>query len=45
MRISAATERLLPGELAPRFHLTRERYGRCLQLVAFGHRLIVDLIR
>ena len=45
MRMSFAVERLLTGELAPHCSLSREHYGRSLQLVAWGHRLIVDLIR
>ena len=44
MRLQFATEMLLPAEVAPRVVLTRQRYGRCLELVAFGRRLIVDLI-
>jgi hypothetical protein len=52
MRIDYATERLLPGEVAPMF----ERYGsgtciggretfRSIALTLFRHRLIVDFIR
>jgi len=54
MRIMHAVERLLPGEVAPMFE--RSAYtipasgyypGRytCFQLVAFGRRLIVELVR
>ena len=45
MKLSTATEPLLPREQADRCTLTRERYGWSLQLVAFGRRLIVDAAR
>ena len=45
MRISLAVEPLLSGEHAPRLSVSRERYGRAFALVAFGRRLLVDLIR
>lgn len=45
MTISAAIEALLPGERANLFTLSRERYGRSLQLVLRGRRLILDLVR
>ncbi|HVI58036.1 MAG TPA: hypothetical protein VM619_04060 [Luteimonas sp.] len=45
MRISLALESLLPQERASRFTVTRERYGRHVAVVAFGRRLLVDLIR
>lgn len=44
MKLSTAIEPLLTGELADRFTLTREPYGWSLALVAFGRRLIVDVI-
>ena len=45
MHLQLATEAMLPSERAPRVSLTRQRYGRCLELVVFGRRLIFDLIR
>lgn len=45
MHLSIATERLLPRELAARVSLSRQSYGRCLELIAFGRRWIIDLIR
>lgn len=44
MKLSLATERLLPAERARLFASSRERYGRSLAFVLFGHRLIVDCI-
>lgn len=44
MKLTTATETLLPREQADRFTLTREPYGWSLQLVAFGRRLIVDAV-
>jgi hypothetical protein len=44
MKLSTAIETLLSGEHADRFTLSREPYGWSLALVAFGRRLIVDVI-
>ena len=44
MKLSIATETLLPAERAPFLTATRERYGRSLAFVLFGRRLIVDCI-
>jgi hypothetical protein len=44
MKLSLAIETLLPAEHAPFLTNTRERYGRSLAFVLFGHRLIVDCI-
>lgn len=45
MRLQLATEALLPNESSARLTWTRERYGRSVALVAFGWRLVVDLVR
>lgn len=49
LRIEATTERLLPREVAPvleraRFVIGSERFV-CWKLVAFGRRIIVELVR
>lgn len=43
MKVSAATERLLPGEVAEFFTTTKTSYGRSWAFTAFGWRAIVDL--
>ncbi|WP_159016615.1 hypothetical protein [Cognatiluteimonas profundi] len=45
MRLQFATETLFSSEQAPRFASSPQPYGRCIELAAFGWRLIVDLIR
>jgi hypothetical protein len=44
MKLSTAVETLISGEQADHFTLTLEPYGWSLALVAFGRRLIVDVI-
>ena len=45
MRLQFATEALVQNEVAPHLATTRETYGRCIEIVAFGRRWIIDLIR
>ena len=45
MKLSTAVESLLPGELADRVTVSRTAYGSCVELVLFGRRLIVDVVK
>lgn len=44
MSVSVAVERLLPREHFSRLAVTREQYGRSIEVVAFGRRLVIDLV-
>ena len=45
MKLSTAIESLFAGERTQPITCTRTRAGYCLELVTFGRRLIVDLVR
>lgn len=45
MKVSTAAESLLPGELADRLTVSRTARGSCVELVVFGRRFIVDIVK